>query len=75
MAEEKVVDLELLKKISADKGVEIPEEMLDLVAGGKTYTYHEWFDILTAQERDTERFNSEIELATLGDCSLEIVPD
>lgn len=44
-----MANIEEIKKIAAEDGVELTEEMLEAIAGGK-YTYEEW-KAMTDEER------------------------
>lgn len=53
---EKLPTLEELSKLAADKGVELPDDIADAVAGGE-YTPEEWL-AMTVEERQAAQKRS-----------------
>lgn len=53
---EKLPPLNEIQKLAADKGVELPDELIDAVAGG-AYTSEEWA-AMTTQERQAAQQRS-----------------
>lgn len=53
---EKLPPLEVLQKLAAEKGVELPDDILDEVAGGY-YTMEEW-NSMTPEERQAAQRRS-----------------
>ena len=53
---EKLPPLNEIQKLAADKGVELPDELIDAVAGG-AYTEEEWF-AMSPEERQAAQHRS-----------------
>lgn len=61
--------LEELKKEAAAAGIELTEDMLDEVAGGR-YTYDEW-KAMSTEEREAAHLRSIMARATGQPCELD----
>ena len=62
-----MANIEELKKIAEEKGVELTDDMLEVVAGGMS---KEDWDKLTPEEQKQAQVQSIIEYAQTGKCSL-----
>lgn len=51
---EKLPPLNEIQKLAADKGVELPDELIDAVAGG-AYTQDEWNAMSTEERQAAQR--------------------
>ena len=51
---EKLPPLEELTKLAAEKGVELPDDLLEKVAGGE-YTMEEWFAMNTEERQAAQK--------------------
>lgn len=51
---EKLPPLSELTKLAADNGIELPEDILDMVAGGE-YTEEEWFAMSTEERQAAQK--------------------
>ena len=51
---EKLPPLNEIQKLAADKGVELPDELIDAVAGG-AYTQDEWNSMSTEERQAAQR--------------------
>ena len=61
--------LDEIKKVAEENGIELTEEMLDAVAGGR-YTYEEW-DAMTDDERIAAQMASIMARAQGQPCALD----
>lgn len=64
-----MANIEEIKKIAAEDGVELTEEMLEAIAGGR-YTYEEW-KAMSTEERQAAQLDSVMKRAQQLPCALD----
>lgn len=67
MSNAKLPPLDVIKELAGD-GVELPEEILDAVAGG-AYTVEEW-NAMSTEEREAAQMRSVIAILIKAPCEL-----
>ncbi|MBR2732339.1 MAG: hypothetical protein IKD72_10200 [Clostridia bacterium] len=64
-----MANLEDIKKVAADNGIELTEEFLDAIAGGR-YSLEEW-DKMTDEERQAAQLRSMMARMSNSPCELD----
>ncbi len=67
---EKLPPLEELTKLAAEKGIELPDDLADLVAGGE-YTYEEWEQMSEEERKAAQKRSLIAKLITHTPCELD----